>query len=268
MKKSVTIIMCVYYVILLALAIVGFFTPAFNGMFESMGITEIEGGGAAYSKVLGMLLFVYVPTILMYFAVYAPCHKAIKAVLGILGVAGMIALTFVFFVVCSQYDDILISSSETWNDSFMFKLSIIVGDIGFVVIYALALIPPANSEKQSKIGKILGIFKSPYALPVVTILFTILLFPLAMLIVVVVVLFLVITFFSVIKYLYGAGKGEYLDSGKDAVEIYANGYTVKAQYYDYDSYNSVDRYRDEHGNFWVKKDGKFISETDFKNLKK
>ncbi|MDE6059063.1 MAG: hypothetical protein K2G44_03380 [Clostridia bacterium] len=260
----VMIITLVYYTLLIILGLVGYLTEAFAGIAETFDVSKEavkfgftpEEANLAYAQTYSFLLLVMASSIFYYFATQKQIKipKPVRVILFILGIGAAIGLTIVYMGICNRFAPIFTAASYTFPTSdFILRLSVIVGDIGFIIFYLFSvLISSPESVRNKIIRGTARVVKSNVFGLLITVALTVFLVPLAFVLIMIVVILIALFFFAVMT---GGGGGSKKDSSKvPTFLVNENGYTRELQFYDY--YNGVKRYRDDLGHYWYSEDEK------------
>lgn len=274
-KKSVMVIMCCIYGILLVLSILTMFTTIFDNLFSMFDVTEKERQ-RIYGFVFGFMWLTTLPSLGYYFATVAPIHpkKKVRIFLFLCTIVLSAVVDVLFLFLTKEKRNALDN-----NDQWFMPFSVVAGSVGILLIYLLTFmrldtskLRKFNTERLSSsndlFDQIKGIFfwlvnvivtilqfliyfsvahTTVYVL-ISSILFTVLL-PFAAFLGFILVAALFIS--GVAMLLSGAIHIAYEPSKNMRFTVIDDSGSTRILTYDsYDSFRSRDRYKDDLGNYW------------------
>lgn len=258
-KKLVyAIIIFVIYAALLVIGFVGYFSHALDSLIGGLGFTSkvketqftVEYANEAYANIICMMFLAMTPSVLLYIGARSPFRIPFVAriVLFLVGTAGLVGMAIVYGTVCSQYSGV----TDALGDALGLKLSIAIGVIGFVVLYLLSILPIEPENIRIKIFRfVIKFCRTDIFCIIVTLLFTIFLFPLFVIIAAIVAALIFFMLIAIFVRLTGGTSS----SGSGATyTVTANGttYELKPTNYVIDRY--AETYTDQFGHYWLTKD--------------
>lgn len=157
--KIFFIAVCVLYAAFLIMGIVGMAAPSSGLLWSSGDMAELEIIAANF--ITGLAILPMCATVGLFIAFCSPLKTNRKAMFITLGVtaAVMLVLDIVFFVVKSTADEgmyeLILSASNAINgnlsDSTAISVSLILSQVGVILIYALKFVP-VNPDKIAKLS--------------------------------------------------------------------------------------------------------------------
>ncbi|MBQ8374984.1 MAG: zinc ribbon domain-containing protein [Clostridia bacterium] len=188
-RKIVAVAMPIYYGLLLVLSLVCLLTHALDGVFTNENeALRIDGEGQAYATAILLLIACLTPALALYYGAASPykLKKSARVLLFVGGVIGLTIAAVIYIAVVSQYTEIYAQCNYVFGDelfgmkidgdSFMFPVTLILGDVAFIVYYAMCLFGH-KLKVGKKLSKITDKMQNdqPVVLIVVNVLLTVLL---------------------------------------------------------------------------------------------